>query len=92
MDKIRLRLSFAEMIDPDVAFWTRQLSDCGVEVIASGQTGIDAVGDTAAIERALQTKLICREGKPPVLGEIGVSEGEGRPTPLAYIPREATYF
>lgn len=92
MAKIKLRLSFAEMNEPDISFWENILLKNGVEILSARKSGIDAEGEVRDIERALKTKLRSINDRPPSFGQVGVTEGPGRPVPLAYIPREPSLF
>ena len=90
--RIALRLSFAETDRPDVEFWSKRLRSSGVTVTAARQSGIDAEGPVAAIEKALETKVDFPEGEPPRIGQVGARSDPAVAPPRAYIPRKPTFF
>lgn len=89
---MKVRLSFAEITDPDVEFWLDRLKSFGLKVTSERSSGIDAEGEPEAIEKALGTKIRISKSAPPQLDKIRVTEGEGKAPPLAYFPREPTFY
>lgn len=89
---MKIRLSFAEIPDPNVEFWSDRLKSFGVEVTSARPSGIEAEGAVIDIEKALKTKIDLSDETKPVVGKVNLTEKPGDKSPLAYVPRKPTYF
>lgn len=89
---MKIRLSFAEVPDPDVKFWSDRLKSFGLKVTSARESGIDAEGEPEAIEQALGARIETFEGSPPRIDRVGIEESAGKAPPVAYFPREPTFF
>lgn len=89
-EELNIRLSFSDSEKPDVEFWSKRLSLCGVEVLRSSRLGIDAKGRVADIERALNAEVSAsQDGATIKLLSDGLA---GHAMPIAYVPRKPNYF
>ena len=88
---MRFRWSFAEIPDADPKFWEKRLRAHGIEVVSARESGIDAEGKIDDIEKALGTTIQILADAAPRFGKVSAKEPGKRP-PLAYIPREPTFF
>lgn len=75
----------------NLRFWEKLLRAHGITVVSARETGIDAEGKVKDIEKALGTTIRMVADEPPSIGELSVRE-PGKQPPLAYVPREPTYF
>ena len=91
MTPMRFRLSFAEVPNSDPDFWARRLREHRIKVISAKPSGMDAEGKVADIEKALGTKIQKVADARTQFSELSVREPGKRP-PLAYVPREPTFF
>ena len=88
---MQFRLSFAEVPDSDPRFWEERLRAHHIKITASRRSGIDAEGKVNDIEEALGTTIQMLANSVPRFGKLSVKE-PGKKAPLAYVPREPTYF